>query len=68
MPFTLEKILISKAHIAAAQARGADARHGVACAIQSIIDARHALSGVRDTMPEHDANRKTIEQAIAALA
>jgi hypothetical protein len=68
MPFMLEKIRLSPSHVAAAQACGADAQHGLACAIGSIVDARHSLIGVRDTMPDHDPNAATISQVIAALS
>jgi hypothetical protein len=68
MPFMQEKIRLSPSHIVAAQARAADAKHGIACAIQSIVDAHHSLVGVLDTMPDHDPNGATISQVIAALA
>jgi hypothetical protein len=68
MPFMLERIKLSQDHLAVAQARGADAKHGIACAIQSILDARHSLRTVLDTMPPHDPNAAAISQVITALA
>jgi hypothetical protein len=68
MPFMLERIVISSAHVAAAQTLGGDVSHVVAQAIASIGDAKASLRTAISTCPASDENRKHLEQVLAALA
>lgn len=68
MPFMLDRIHLSPAHLAEGQRRGVDAAHGIRTAINAIGDAKAALLTVLDSMPSADANRQHVEQALGALA